>query len=96
MDEIEKRCQVSEADLPRLGFATVGEALQKRLDKINREFLQFPVAMVPAEGRDNRLIGSQGVFLNATGDNPSRSWRHGLPSWRTSFGSGLTWMGLRR
>jgi hypothetical protein len=44
-------------------FATVGDALQKRLDKINREFLQLQVAMVPAERRDYRLIGSQGVFF---------------------------------
>jgi len=33
-------------------------ALQKRRDKIISEFLQFYVAMVPSEGRDQRLIGS--------------------------------------
>ena len=63
VDEIEKRCEVGEADFPGLGFTTVGDALQKRLDKINREFLQLQVAMVPAERRDYRLIGSQGVFF---------------------------------
>jgi len=44
-------------------FATVGDALQKRLDQINREFLQLQVAMVSAERRDHRLVGSQGVFF---------------------------------
>ncbi len=63
MDEIEKRCQVGEADFPGLGFAAVGDALQKRLDQINREFLQLPIAMVPAEWGDYRLVGSQGVFF---------------------------------
>jgi hypothetical protein len=63
MDEIEKRREVGESNFPSLGFATVGDAFQKRLDKINREFLQIPVAMVPAEGRDYRLVGSQGVFF---------------------------------
>ena len=57
MDEIEKRCQMGKPDFPGLGFTTVGDALQKRLDKINREFLQLPIAMVPAEGRDHRPIG---------------------------------------
>ena len=73
MNEIEKRCEVGESDFSSLRFAAVGDALQKRLDKINLEFLQLQVAMVPAERRDYLLIGSQGVFLNATGDNPSRS-----------------------
>jgi hypothetical protein len=36
VDEIEKRCQVGEADFPSLGFATVGDAFQKRLDQIDR------------------------------------------------------------
>jgi hypothetical protein len=63
VDEIEKGCQVGEADFPGLGFTTVGDALQKRLDKINREFLQLAIAMVPAEGRDYRLVGPQGVFF---------------------------------
>ena len=63
VDEIEKGSDVSESDFSGLGFTTVGNALQKRLDKINREFLQFQVAMVPAERRGYRLIGSQGVFF---------------------------------
>jgi hypothetical protein len=63
VNEIEKRCEVGESDFSSLGFATVGDALQKRLDKINCEFLQLQVAMVPAERRDYRLIGSQGVFF---------------------------------
>lgn len=63
MDEIEKRCQVGESDFPGLWFAAVGDAFQKRLDQINREVLKFQIAMVPAEGRDYRLIGSQGVFF---------------------------------
>ena len=63
MHEIEKRREVGESNFPGLGFATVGNAFQKRLDKINREFLQFQVAMVPAERRDYRFIGSQGVFF---------------------------------
>ena len=63
VDEIEKRRDVGESDFSGLGFTTVGNALQKRLDKINREFLQLQVAMVPAERRDYRLIGSQGVFF---------------------------------
>jgi len=58
MDEIEERRDVGESDFPGLGFTTVCDALQKRLDKINREFLQLPVAMFPAEGRDYRLVGS--------------------------------------
>jgi hypothetical protein len=33
------------------------------LNDVNREFLQLQVSMVPAEGRDHRLIGSQGVFF---------------------------------
>jgi len=49
---------MGEPDFPGLGFTTVGDALQKRLDKINREFLQLPIAMVPAERRDYRLVGS--------------------------------------
>ncbi len=57
MDEIEKRCQVGESDFPSLGFAAVGDALQESLNEVNREFLQLQVAMVPAEGRDYRLIG---------------------------------------
>ena len=63
MNEIEKRCEMGESDFSGLGFTTVGNALQKRLDKINCEFLQLQVAMVPAERRDYRLIGSQGVFF---------------------------------
>ena len=58
MDEIEKRCEVGEADFTGLRFAAVGDALQKRLDQINREFLQLLVAMVPAERGDYRLVGS--------------------------------------
>jgi len=68
VNEIEQRGQVGESDFAGLGFAAVGDALRKRLAKINREFLRLsPVATVPAERRDYRLIGSQGVFLNATG-----------------------------
>ena len=55
MNEIEKRCEVGESDFSSLGLATVGDALQKRLDKINREFLQLPIAMVTAEGVGRRL-----------------------------------------
>jgi len=58
VDEIEKRSQVGESDFPGLGFATVGDAFQESLNEVNREFLQLPVAMVSAEGRDYRLIGS--------------------------------------
>jgi hypothetical protein len=58
LNEIEKRGQVGESDFPGLEFAALGDALQKRLDQINREFLQIPIAMVLAEGRDYRLIGS--------------------------------------
>jgi hypothetical protein len=87
---------VGESDFPSLGFATVGDAFQKRPNHINREFLQLQVAMVPAEGRDYRLVGLEVFFLNVTGDNPSGSWRRRLLSWRTSFGLGLTRMGLRR
>jgi hypothetical protein len=58
VDEIEKGCEVGETDLPGLGFASVGNALQKSLDQTNREFRQFPTAMVPAERRDYRLVGS--------------------------------------
>jgi hypothetical protein len=61
--KIEERREMGESDFSSLGFATVGDALQKRLDKINCEFLQLQVAMVPAERRDYRLIGSQGVFF---------------------------------
>jgi hypothetical protein len=63
LDEIEKRCQVGKSDFPGLGFTSVGDAFQKSLDKINRDFFKLPVAMVPAEGRDYRLVGSQGVFF---------------------------------
>ena len=63
MDEIEKRGQVVESDFPGLRFAAIGDAFQKRLDQIDREFLQLPVAMVPAERREYRLIGSQCVFF---------------------------------
>ena len=63
VNEIEKRCEVGESDFSSLGFAPVGDALQERLNDVNREFLQFKVAMVPAERRDYRLIGSQGVFF---------------------------------
>ena len=58
MDEIEKRCQVGESNFLGLGFATGGDALQKSLDKVNREFLQLPIAMVSAERRNYRLVGS--------------------------------------
>jgi len=58
VDEIEKRCQVGESDFTGLEFATVGDAFQKRLDKINCEFLKLLVAMVPAEWGDYRLVGS--------------------------------------
>jgi hypothetical protein len=58
VDEIEKGRDVGKSDFSGLGFTTVGNALQKHLDKINREFLQLQVAMVPAEGRYYRLIGS--------------------------------------
>jgi len=37
--EIEKRREVCESDFSGLGFATVGDAFKKRLDKINRFFL---------------------------------------------------------
>jgi hypothetical protein len=57
VNEIEERCEVGEADFPRLGFAAVGDAFQKRLDQINREFLQLQVSMVPAEWGDYRLVG---------------------------------------
>ena len=63
MREVEKRREVGESDFPGLGFAAVGDSLQERLNNVNREFLQFLVVMVPAEGRDHRLIGSQGVFF---------------------------------
>ena len=63
MNEIEKRCEVGESDFSSLGFATVGDALKKRLDQIDREFLQLPVAMVPTERRDYRFIGAQSVFF---------------------------------
>ena len=63
MNEVEERREVGEADFSGLGFATVGDALQERLDQFNREFLQIPAAMVPAERRDYRLVGSQGVFF---------------------------------
>ena len=63
MDEVKERCQVGESDFAGLGFASVGDAFQKRLGKVNREFLQLQVAMVPAEWDDYRLIGSQGVFF---------------------------------
>ncbi len=63
MDEIEERCEVGESDFTGLGFAAVSDALQKRLDQINREFLQLPIAMVPAEWGDYRLVGSEGVFF---------------------------------
>jgi len=58
VDEIEKGCQMGESNFAGLGFATVGDALQERLDQIDREFLQFTATMVPAEGRDYRLVGS--------------------------------------
>ena len=63
MNEIEKSGKVGETDFASLGFTTVGDALHEGLDKVNREFLQFQVAMVPAEGRDHRLIGPYGVFF---------------------------------
>jgi len=43
----------------------IGDAFQKRLDKVNREFLKLQIAMVPAERRDYRLVGSQGVFFES-------------------------------
>jgi hypothetical protein len=49
---------VGEADFPSLGFATVGDTFQKRLNQINREILQLKVAMVPKEWGDYRLVGS--------------------------------------
>jgi hypothetical protein len=58
VNEIEKRGQVGESDFPGLGLSAVGDAFQKRLNQIKREFLQIPVAVVPAEGRDYRLVGS--------------------------------------
>jgi hypothetical protein len=58
VNEIEERREVGESDFPGLGFAAVGDALHERPDQINREFLQLPVAVVPAEGRDYRLVGS--------------------------------------
>jgi hypothetical protein len=36
MDEIEKRREVDESDFPGLEFTAVGDALQKRLDQIDR------------------------------------------------------------
>ena len=36
------------------------------------------------------------LFLNAIGDSPSRSRRHRLLSWRTSFSLHLTWVEQRR
>ena len=63
VDEIEERCQEGESDFQSLGFAAVGDALQKHLDQINREFLKLQVAVVLAKWSDYRLIGSQGVFF---------------------------------
>jgi hypothetical protein len=63
VDEIEERCQVGESDFPGLGFASVGDDFQKSLDKINREFLQLQVSMVPTEWGDYRLVGPYGVFF---------------------------------
>jgi len=63
VNEIEERCQVGESDFTGLGFAAVGDALHEGLDKVNREFFQFPVAMLPAKGSDHRLIGPYGVFF---------------------------------
>ena len=45
---------MGETDFPGLGFASVGDALQKSLGQINREFLQLQVAIVEAERRDYR------------------------------------------
>jgi hypothetical protein len=58
MDEIEERREVGESDFTGLRFTSVGDALQERLDKFNREFLQLPVTMVPAEWGYYRLVGS--------------------------------------
>jgi hypothetical protein len=58
VDEIEKRRKVGESDFAGLGFATIGDAFKECLNKIYREFLQLAIAMVPAEGRDYRLVGS--------------------------------------
>ena len=63
MNEIEKRREVGESDFPGLGFEPVGDAFQKCLNDVNREFLYLQVAMDPAERRDYRLIRSQGVFF---------------------------------
>ena len=63
VNEIEKRCEVGKSDFPGLGFAAIGDALQKCLNDVNREFLQLQVAMVSAEGGNHRLVGSQGVFF---------------------------------
>ena len=57
MNEIEKRGQVGESDFQRLGFATVSDALQERLDQINSEFFQLSAAVFPAERLDYLLIG---------------------------------------
>jgi hypothetical protein len=50
--------EVDESDIFYLVVAAVGDALKDRPDQINREFLQLQVSMVPAEGRDYRLVGS--------------------------------------
>jgi hypothetical protein len=55
--KIEKRCEVGESDFAGLGLSAIGDALQESLYEVNREFLQFPIAMFPAERRDYRLIG---------------------------------------
>jgi len=57
VNEIEERREVGESDFTGLGFAAVGDALQKRLDQIDRELLQLQVSMVPAEWGDYRLVG---------------------------------------
>jgi hypothetical protein len=95
VNEIENSSKVGESDFAGLGFATVGNALHKGMYKVNREFIQFQVAVVPAEECDYRLIGPYGVFLSGTGDSPSRSWRHRLLSRLTSFSLGLACVGQR-
>jgi hypothetical protein len=45
--EIEKRGEVGESDFAGLRFAAVGDAIPKRLNDVNCEFLQVQVAMGP-------------------------------------------------
>jgi hypothetical protein len=48
--EIEKRCEVGGSDFTGLGLAAIGDTFKKRLDKINGEYLQAPVAMFRQKG----------------------------------------------